>query len=409
MVEIALRSGAAEATGALAQPGEGYLFTVEAFRAIARALAPGGIAVVTRPTGFPPRDSLRLSLTAREALGARHVAVLRSALTSTVLFSPDAFEGARIERLIRAADERGYDVILLAGVFRSPSFHLGAPNENYAQALAGAMNDPSAFVPRYAFDVRPATDDRPFPWVYVRPSRFFELVRAGIRWEPIFDGGFLLGAAFVMAIALALVLLAPPFVRRVRPAAGTGGLLLYMVTIGFAFVFVEIPLAETLLVAVPSGAHAFGIVLGAMLLAAGLGALRRWERAHRAVVGAAVVALALSLSLPFFRTILLFGPAPFVTGAMIAAAPAWLMGAALPAGMRFAGARGQETVAWAWAANGAASVVAPILANLLALWIGLGATLAMASALYLVAGLLLRAFDLTGHGDEAYGRVRGRT
>jgi hypothetical protein len=271
------------------------------------------------------------------------------------------------------------------------------------------MTDPSAFTPRYPFDVRPATDDRPFPWVYLRPTRFFELLRAGIRWEPLFDGGFLLGAAFVMAIAFALLLLAPPFVRRVRPAPGTGPLILYMVTIGFAFVFVEIPLAETLLVAARSSAHAFGVVLGAMLLAAGLGALRTWERSHRAVVGAAIVALLLSLALPLLREVLLFTPAPFVTGALIAAAPAWFMGAALPAGMRFAGTRGQETVAWAWAANGAASVVAPILANLLALWIGLAATLASASALYLVAGLLLRALDLTRHGDETYARVRSRT
>ncbi len=409
IIEVALRSGAAEATGALAQPGEGYLFTVEAFRAMARALAPGGVGIITRPTGFPPRDSLRLSLTARDALGPRHVAVLRSALTFTVLFSPDPLEGERAERLLRAAEERGYDVIHLAGAFCAPAFHLGAPNEADAQALAEAMTDPSAFVDRYVFDVRPATDDRPFPWVYLRPTRFFELLRAGIRWEPLFDGGFLLGAAFVMSIVFALFLLLPPFVRRARPAPGTGPLLVYMVTIGFAFVFVEIPLAQALLVAARTGAHAFGVVLGSMLFAAGVGALHKWHKVHWGVAGAAILALVLALALPIVRALLLRAPAPFLVGALLAAAPAWFMGAALPAGMRFAGTRGAETVAWAWAANGAASVVAPILANLIGLWLGLSATLVLASALYVAAALLLRALDVTGHGNEAHRGVSGRT
>jgi hypothetical protein len=63
-----------------------------------------------------------------------------------------------------------------------------------------------------------------------------------------------------------------------------------------------------------------------------------------------------------------------------------LMGIPFPVGLRSLAGAAPERIAWAWAANGYASVVAAPLAALIAVEAGSRALFLLAAALYTVAG-----------------------
>jgi hypothetical protein len=84
-------------------------------------------------------------------------------------------------------------------------------------------------------------------------------------------------------------------------------------------------------------------------------------------------------------------------GAVAVATPALLMGIPFPVGLRSLAGAAPERVAWAWAANGYASVVAAPLAALVAVEAGSRALFLLAAALYAVAGGIVW---IRGSGSE---------
>ena len=73
----------------------------------------------------------------------------------------------------------------------------------------------------------------------------------------------------------------------------------------------------------------------------------------------------------------------------LVAVPGILLGGPFPLGLRRL-ARGPEAVAWAWAANGVAAVVATSLAALIAMQTGARVLLVAGAVCYAVAGLIAR-------------------
>ncbi|MBI4565466.1 MAG: hypothetical protein HY716_12300 [Planctomycetes bacterium] len=389
-VEIALRDGAATMTAALGQPTEGYLFTVEAWREMLRCLAPDGLLCVTRWLEFPPRESLRLAATAVEALkeGApaeRCLVAFRSLQTITFLIRPRGFDPASRRRLAEALRRRSYELIYPAG-----------GGGVHAAALDALLRDPEKLYASYPFYIRPATDDRPFPWFFLKPGRLGELrERADIGWRPLLDGGFLLGAAAVQAAFIGLILIALPFLRaRDRPpvssAVAPG---IYFFLIGLGFLFVEIPLAQILTRSAPSAAHAFGLVIATMFLGAGTGSYLsgrlRLDRVAVVVAAAALVIGAQCALLPRIGTWTLVPGGWWMVGSLLGALPSVAMGMAMPGGFRWAGPLGSWGPSWGWAVNGCASVVSPLLASILALGVGFRFVLGVAAVLYVTAGGML--------------------
>ena len=80
-----------------------------------------------------------------------------------------------------------------------------------------------------------------------------------------------------------------------------------------------------------------------------------------------------------------------VTGSPLAP-PGFLMGIPLPAGVALLERRAPGLISWAWAVNGASSVIASILAALLALSFGFSTVLVLGAACYV--GALLMAASL---------------
>ncbi len=139
------------------------------------------------------------------------------------------------------------------------------------------------------------------------------------------------------------------------------------------------------------------MVLAGFLLFAGLGsgASHRLEearlRAPIPFVAAAIVLLAIA-ELGFLRWLFALGSAwPLAARlpvALLAIAPlAFLLGMPFPLGLRRVAANRADLVPWAWGVNGWASVLAAVVATLLALHFGFTVVVLIAGLLYLVAAV----------------------
>jgi SAM-dependent methyltransferase len=390
---------------------EDYLSTVQALRAYLRRLEPGGVLAMMRWVRAPPRDDVKMILTAGAALTAdgdtaagKHFVCLRSWATSTLLIRPQGFSADDVSRLRDFALSRLLDADWLAGPATpgAPVFNrLERPMAREAAlAVAQGPDSAAALAARYAFDVRPATDDRPYFAHFIRFGTLRQLVAMGAaNWLPYAEWGYIavLATLLLGALAAAILMIVPAAVLAHRappggtPLAAIGG---YFGAIGLGYLLVEMAFIQQLQLLLGHPVYAVTAAVAGFLAFSGAGSL--WSARHTAAwkpaaVVAVLVAVELMLVPAIVRSAQPLGLAPrTVIGVAVLAPLAMAMGAPFPTGLRTLAADRPGTVAWAWAVNGFASVVAAGIATLVAVewgwrWALLGGVVCYATAAVLVA------------------------
>ncbi len=408
---------------------EQYALTVEAMGEYLARLTPDGILVATRWSKQPPRDELKLFATAVAALRgdgvadpARNVAAIRNWDASTWLLARSALPPNAVTALLRFADEHGFDVVHAPGwrTRAQDRFHQLDPPTLFDGVQALLSDGTRDYIRAYRFDIEPARDDRPYFAHFFRWRSLPELLRLRAQGSAVLlDSGYLLlVAALVQAIVLALALVLLPLRALPRPRTSATSsparvrVGLYFLALGLAFLLVEIAMLSRLTLLLGHPWLAANVGLAAMLLCAGLGSLaaQRWlERpdvddavlAHR--IRWAVRAIVLGLAWQFVvfaaaHAIAAAWPVPLraLLGFVGIAPLAFAMGMPFPLGLARLARCAPAWVPWAWGLNGCASVVAAILALLLAIAIGLRATLVVALALYVFAAWVWRERQASG-------------
>jgi hypothetical protein len=167
----------------------------------------------------------------------------------------------------------------------------------------------------------------------------------------------------------------------------------YFGLLGLGFLFVEIPLIQRFILLLGQPVYAFAAVATALLLFSGLGSLIAPRlSARRALPVLAAVILLYPVGLPLFFQLLLSRPmAVRLLATALSLVPlGLLMGIPFPSGLAWLRQQAPGLVPWAWAVNGCASVVASILAAMLALSAGFSWVLVAAAIAYIGAWLALR-------------------
>lgn len=420
---VVLAGGESFASGGagVQSASEQYALTVEAMRDYLRTLTPHGMVVATRWSKQPPRDELKLFGTVVEALRgegvadpSRHVAAIRNWDASTWLLSRSAIEPRAAGALLRFADRHGFDVVHAPGwrARADERFHLLEPSTLFDGVQALLSADARAYVRAYRFDIEPARDDRPYFGHFFRWRSLPELWRLRAQGGAVLlDSGYLvLVATLVQAMVLALVLVLLPLraLSRDGGAAPPSRLRVgaYFLALGLAFLLVEIATLARLTLLVGHPWLAANVGLAAILLCAGLGSLhaQRWmsgsqpdDAALASRIAWAVRAIVLGLAWQiavFAAAHALASSWPLALRALlgfIGIAPlAFAMGMPFPLGLARLSRSAPAFVPWAWGLNGCASVIAAILALLLAIAIGLRATLVIAVVLYGAAAWVWR-------------------
>jgi hypothetical protein len=174
--------------------------------------------------------------------------------------------------------------------------------------------------------------------------------------------------------------------------------------LGFAFLFVEIPLLQRFILYLGHPAFAFTTVLFSLLFFSGLGSRFSDRIALRVSLPILVIlVLTTPLLLPRFFSWTLGLPLTIRLGltALLLSPIGFLMGVPFPVGIRLMkrdpsddsrkeAQNGQ--IAWVWAVNGASSVIASILSALLALTFGFSWVLTLGALCYAGAWAMVWAW-----------------
>ncbi len=432
LIQIPLLDSFAAAAAGVHGLSESYVYTVEALRDYIRHLEPGGYLVITRWLKLPPRDSLKLFATALQALEqegvaepGRSLAMVRSWNTVTLLVRNGDIETEQAGTARRFARERSFDLVYLpdlatdeanrANILQKPYFFDGA------RALAGP--DRSDFLRRYKFDIRPATDDRPYFFDFFRWRSLPEFLELRTRsGAALIEWGYpILFATLIQAALLSgLLILLPLWLRRRTPAARSPDrwrVLAYFLCLGLAFLFVEIAFIQRFVLFLGHPIYAVAVVLAGFLTFAGLGSgaapafaartaagpLARLTPVGAAVLAIAAIALVYVLVLPpvFARLISAPEAARILLSLALIAPLGFFMGMPFPLGLSRVSAHLPEMVPWAWGISGCFSVVSAILATILAIHFGFTVVILLAVMLYLAAGIIFRAPLAGVPGDRA--------
>lgn len=377
IVLTAVDSWAALTAGAYSL-AESTLYTREAFDAYYERLNEGGVLAVSRWYTRPPREMHRLAelsrLTIERAGGdaTSQVMLLRAGqfgTFGTLMVKRGPFTALEVQNAQIFGRDNGY------GLVYTP----GDPSGEFAPILAGLeMGETDGRVP---------TDDRPFffdhtPWLHVLSGRS--------GW-PLPQGHAVLIVALLQAVCLATASVLLPMRHGIGPKAGAWRAVLYFSAIGFAFAVAEMALLQRAALLIGRPAIALAVVIAGMLAGAGFGSLALGLRSGSPRIALVAGAGALWVIAPLSLAVTQLAGAWVVEGRalltfLVCAGVAFPLGVGMPGGLR---ALPADVAPWAWGVNGAGAVVGTALAVILAMDLGVGATLVIAGLGYGAAVLVL--------------------
>jgi len=381
-----------------------HVLTVDGLQECLRRLTPQGALVVSRKLLLPPSISLRLWATMREALvrfgqvePERCMAMLRNWDTFTLVAMPRPLDDP--QRVLEFARRLNFDIVYLSGAAESDANRFNVFDEPYhfreIRELEKAVRDGTAegFLSEYLLDVKLRTDLQPFPGRFLKWDRIGDLYRSlGRRLQAIFLAGeVVVAVVFVQALVVAGVLLIVPAAAiskksRMPPPSS----IVFFLGVGGGFLFAEMLFiyAGTFFIGDP--VISLSVVLTTLLVSSGAGGLLAQRRGllwiRPALLVAAVALVCVGVLLWIFAGRLLALP-EFWRYAVLAGSvmvPGFAMGMPFPIGMRFL-LHLPEHRAFAWAANGCASILASIAAAQIAVSAGLHAILVAALICYALA------------------------
>jgi hypothetical protein len=394
---------------------EDYRYTVEAFQDGLAHLRPEGMLVLTRWLQMPPSECLRtfaLAVSALERSGGdprQQIVAIRGYNTATFFIKKTPFIAEELRQLRAFAAQRAFDLIYAPDIQPQEVNQFNILAEPvYYQAFRDLLNTQPRhlFYERYAYDVTPPSDDRPFMGHYFKWSQARQvLAEVGKTWQPFGGAGYfvlltLLGVAvllagFLILLPVAIVRIRSDTPNKVGPAnrIPTLASLTYFGLIGLAYLLVEIPLIQRFILYLGQPAYAMTMVLFTLLLFSGIGSALSSRIPIWLALGVLCVLLfSFPALLPaiFNRTLGTSLPMRIGLSILILAPLGLCMGMPLPAGIHWIGKQTDQggsgnipLIPWVWAVNGTASVVAAVLAALLALTFGHGLVFLAGACCYL--------------------------
>ena len=407
---------ASTAAGAFAL-SENNLYTSDAFYDYLNHLTGDGLLSFTRWGFDPPRESLRLLALARVALKrigeddpADHVVVLREdaghlggwGAQDTVLISRRPFGSEDLARLRAELPEAHLQPIYFPG---------DGPKNAFGQLLE--TSDPGAFYASYPYDVSPVSDDRPFFFYTVQPRDLVAFLTSANRQSADYKINHavpLLYAVVVVSLAATALILILPRVAlgsRLPKQKGVMTFLWYFLCLGAGYILIQVALIQKFVLLLGHPTYALTVIVFSMLVASGAGSFF----SGRILAGDDTRLMVLLTAIAAVLTLLAFGASPLTSAAVawplpakmaisaLAIAPAaFLMGMPFPAGLRRLEKIHSPSLRWAWSLNAAASVLGSAAAVVLAIYLGLRATLLVGGALYLCA---IGVIAITGRSRPA--------
>jgi GNAT superfamily N-acetyltransferase len=392
--------------------GESTLLTAEGLHQLWRHLDADGLLVMPLWTRLPPRSNLKaflMAVTMLEEQGvsnpSHHLAMIRDWRTAVILISRSVLSVDEQDAIRGFCRMWGFDPVFLPGlqpeevnrhnVLARPFF------AEATQALAG--KDRETFRHHYKFDLRPATDDRPFFGHFFQWRSLPEIAslrRAG--GMGLLDWGYpVLLVTLAQAVVFSLMFIGLPVLRarvkrgkeKITQRFGSAALI-YFSAVGGGFLFLEIAYMQRLTLALHHPLVAATLTLTGFLIGAGAGSawahktLQNGGNPERLLRGSLItICLVGLLELPAMPWLMdrLGGTNIWL---IAAAALGMILPLAMAMGMPFAlgldllNRHHPQWIPWAWSINGCATVISAVAAPLIAMTTGYTGVIGLALLLY---------------------------
>ncbi len=416
LIQLALLDSFNASSAGLYALNENYLYTREALQLYLGRLSPGGYLAITRWIKIPPRDTLKIFATAVAAMRdagiteiAKRLLLIRGWQTSTLLIKNGEVTEEEITAIKYFSEQRSFDTVYYPGITADSANRNNILIEPYfyqgAQSLLSDGRE--QYLQDYKFNLRPATDDRPYFFNFFKWKSFGEILSLrGRGGMALLESGYLVLLVTLLQAILAsvlLVLLPYWYYRRHQDkpseVSSSGRVFGYFFMIGLGFLFIEIAFIQKFILFLHHPLYAVAVVLSAFLIFAGIGS--RWSCRHEnndqhrrgsllAIGGIIVIGLLYIVVLdPVFSWLHPAGDTGRILIAIILIAPlAFFMGMPFPLALSSLSKQQSSLVPWAWGVNGFASVLSAVLATLLAIHAGFSMVILIALLFYMIAGLL---------------------
>lgn len=395
---------AATAAGAFVLT-ENSLYTTEAWHTFLDHLHKKGILTVSR-WYFRDRPGEIYRLTALAAAALRdlgvenpreHIMIVRKMSVEpevqgpdgvgTILVSKKAFSAEDVARVKYRSEELGFEIVLTPDESLDETF----------SALSG-REAPTALFAAYPINIAPPTDDSPFFFHMLRLKDFanpaqWELGKTSFNMKAVATLLMLL----VITVVFALLFIILPLVPALRSTVvkTTLPLVVYFAVIGLGFMLVEISLLQRLIIYLGHPVYSLSVVLFSILLAGGVGSYLTkaldgdsvFRHGTKILVVLVAVVGVLGIATPGILTA--FDAAALSARVLISvgivSVMGVVMGTAFPVGMKAASALSQDLTPFLWGVNGATSVVASVLAVVIAITAGISVSFLTGIAAYALA------------------------
>ncbi|MCK5139641.1 MAG: hypothetical protein KAQ85_07360 [Thermodesulfovibrionia bacterium] len=412
-----LDSFAVSATGIYAL-NESNLYTIEAISQAIDKLKPNGILSVTRVLKTPPRDSLKMLATFAEVLRRRkvtdikeHIIMIRSWATATILASAEPFSQSQIAKTRQFAKRCRFDLVHLPDINAEDVniFHKLDKPVYYQYTERILSPDFKHFFSDYAYNIAPATDDRPYYYDFFKCSSLPYIIRSVKgQWLVFSEWGYLILVITLLQAVLAstiLILLpiaiAKPIKNITQGKLATFG---YFFLVGLGYMFLEMGFIAKMTLLIGHPVWAIAVTILSFLLFSAFGALTcklifslkysGWMvySIYIAVAAIIVTGLLEILAMRFFFNYMVqySFTARLVISFLMIAPLAFFMGIPFPFAIKKLGLNSRPLIPWALGINGFASVIAAVGGTLLAISLGFTNVSIIALGCYFLAGAIVK-------------------
>jgi spermidine synthase len=384
---------------------ENGLYTIEAWRLFLNRLTPGGLFSVSR--WFSPQatsETSRLLALAVAALLDRgvsspvdHMAMLAKEHVATLVVSNEPMTEHDRAAIMELAAARQFDVLIAPGSYPVDPWLAGIVRASSLSELNAAIRHPM-------FDFTPPTDDRPFFFNTLKPANFYkayEVPRDGVIWGNLRATWTLVLLLCIATVLVAAIIVLPLLLSGLptMDAGSFGTSVAYFATIGIGYMLIQIPFLQRFSVYLGHPTYTFAIILFSMVFFTGIGSFlsdrfpverHTWVLWLPLAIGVAVAAIVGAVQ-PLMDATIQLGLGTRALVVVACTAPlSVLLGFCFPLGMSLVGRLSPDATAWMWGVNGAAGVLASIVAVGISMWLGIHVNLLAAAALYTLLTIPLR-------------------
>ena len=384
-----------------------YSFTLESFKTYLSHLNTGGRLIITRRLILPPSDMIRMAATAYESLisigiqnPASHMAIFRNWENYVLMVCKNPLIETSLLQSVSA--DMNFDMVYFPGISAEDANKYNIFDQPYYYEairqlfLAYQNNAQNLYFKTTLSHVTPQSDDNPFPYKFLKWHKLNQsFLSTGSRPYSLFLSGeilvlVVLGEALFISVLFLLIPLF--FVSNGHNSSFFRAKFWYFFFVGAGFMLVEMYFIKKFVLVFGNPVISFSIVLSGILISSGLGGVLSQRMTWKSIKYLFFILL-FSLFIwylfisAFIHHMVSWNVAfQILLAIMIITPPGILMGFPFSLGMRYLAPTAKEK-AYAWAANGCASVLTAVLSVHLALNTGFQVIILWAACAYFMAYL----------------------